>query len=148
MAGRYAAHSADVIPRYPRVSTDSRAATTLEAAYLIPAEAEVDARLGSRFTVPFSSNNLTVKDLVIDMTMLRMGIYKERDEQLRKDVDARIKALLDGTMVMVTDSGQVAAYQVSGVINTTADYHPVFGMGPIEDMEPDDQRIDDEEDAR
>lgn len=146
--GRYAVFSSDVHNRYPRTLTDSRAAATLEAAYLVPAEAEVDARLGSRFTVPFSSNNITVKDLVIDMTMLRMGTYKERDEQLRKDVDARIKALLDGTMIMVDSAGAALAYPASGVINTTADYHPTFGMGDILDMEVDDERIDDEENAR
>lgn len=148
--GRYAVYSGDggVTARYPRCLTDSRAAALCESSYLRPAEFELDARLASRFTIPFSSNNYTATDLVIDMTMLRMGVYKERDEDLRASVDARIKALLDGTMVMITTSGEVAAYPASGVINTTADYHPTFGMGPIEDMEVDDERIDDEENAR
>lgn len=146
--GRYATWSADVTPRYPRVTTDSRTVGTVESAYLLPAEFELDARLASRFTVPFSSNNQTVRDLVIDMTLLRIGTTKERDEGLRASVEARIKALLDGTMVMVTTSGDVAAYPASGVINTTADYHPTFGMGDILDMEVDDERIDDEEGAR
>lgn len=146
--GRYASFSSDVHNRYPRTLTDSRAAATLESAYLSPAEAELDARLGSRFTVPFSSNNQTAKDLVIDMTMIRMGFYKEKNEDLANSIEARIKALIDGTMVMVTTSGEVAGYQVSGVINTTAGYHPVFGMGEILDAEVDDQRIDDEENAR
>lgn len=146
--GRYAVYSGDVINRYPRCLTDSRAATLVDSTYLLPAEAEVDARLGARFSVPFSSNNMTVKDLVIDMTMLRMGTYKERDEELRAAVDARIKALLDGTMVMVTASGTVASYAASGVISTTMSYHPVFGVGSVTDMEPDEQRVEDEDNAR
>lgn len=146
--GRYAVFSSDVHNRYPRTLTDSRAAATLESAYLVPSEAELDARLGARFSTPFSSNNLTVKDLVIDMTMIRMGTYKERDEDLRKSVAERFTALLDGTMVMVDSGGAVVGQPVSGVINTTADYHPVFGMGEILDMQVDDARTDDEENAR
>jgi hypothetical protein len=146
--GRYASFSSDVTNRFPRTLTDSRAVATLEAAYLTPAEAYIESRLAARFTVPFSSNNQTVKDLVIDRTLVNIGMFKEKNDDLSKSIDERIKALIDGTMVMVTTSGEVAAYNLSGVINTTAEYHPVFGMGPIEDMEVDDERTDDEENAR
>lgn len=146
--GRYAVYSSEVTDRYPRVLTDSRGGSLIESAYLAPAEAELDARMAPYFPVPFSSNNLTAKDLVIDMTVLRMGIYKESMEVLRESVDARIKSLIDGTMFMVTTSGTVAAQPSSGVYSTTAAYHPVFGMGDILDMKPDDDRVDDEADSR
>lgn len=146
--GRYAVFSTEVQDRYPRVTTDSRAVSTIESAYLLPAEAEVDARLGVRFALPFSSNNLTVKDLVIDMTMIRMGTYKDRVEDLQKSVDSRITALIAGTMVMVTASGTIAASALASAYSTTGSYHPVFGMGDVVDMKPDDDRVDDEEGER
>lgn len=146
--GRYATYSGDVTARYPRCLTDSRAAALCESAYLLPAEFELDARLAPKFTVPFSNNNMTARDLTIDMTMLRTGIYKDRDEELRASVESRIKALLDGTMVMITTSGEVAGYPGGGVFSTTQNYHPTFGMGDIVDMKPDDDRVADEDDAR
>lgn len=149
--GRYASISSlDVSNRYPRVLTDSRATDVLESAYLSPAEAELDMRLGSRFTVPFSSNNATARDLTIDMTIIRWGMYGDDDDKevIQASVDSRIKALLDGTMVMVTTSGQVVAYPVSGVINTNNGYPPVFGMGDVMDMKPSTQRVEDEEAQR
>lgn len=146
--GRYAVFSNDVINRYPRVLTDSRAVSTLDEAYLAPAEFELDAKLSPWFTVPFSSNNQTAKDLTIDMTVIRMGTYKERIEDLQKSVDARIQALIAGTMVMITTSGEIAAHKLSGLISTVQSYHPVFGMGDVVDMKPSDRRLDDEESRR
>lgn len=145
----YATWSSDVTTRYPRVLTDSRAPATLDVAYLNPAEAELHGRLSPRFTTPFSSNNLTVKDLVIDMTVIRAGIFKmEQLEDLQASIDSRIKMLLDGTMIMVTTSGEVATQAQATGMSTVHDYQPVFGMGDIIDAEPDPDRIEAEENAK
>jgi hypothetical protein len=148
--GRYATFSSDVTDRYPRVMTDSRAASLLDATYVVPAEAELDSRLAPSFTTPFSSNNWTVKDIVIDMTLIKMGMFKDgvQRKELLDSIDKRINGLLDGTIFMVDSGGNTLLSASSGVINTTADYHPVFGMGGIEDMRVDETRVEDEEDAR
>jgi hypothetical protein len=147
--GLYATFSHHVRDRYPRTATDSRGYTILES-YLTDAEAELHGRLGAHFTVPFSANNLTARDIVIDLTVIKMGLVKGDDlAELDVRIDKRIKALIDGTMVMVTTSGEVAALaDKTGAFSTVQSYSPVFGVGDIMDMRPDPDREDDEENAR
>lgn len=151
MAGRYAAWSSDVTNRYPRVATtaESRTVAILESAYLTPAEDELDARLSVAFAIPFSSNNRTVQDLVIDMTVLRFGFFKEEAfTRMQESIDSRIKMLIDGTMVMVTSGGVLGAQAAGQAFSTVNDYPPTFGLGEIEGARPSSQRLEDEEDAR
>ena len=151
MSGRYANWSSHVTDRYPRVATtaESRTAAILEASYLLPAEFELDARLSPAFSVPFSSNNMTVQDLVIDMTVLRYGYFKEEAfTRMKESIDERFKMLLDGTMVMVTSGATIAGQAASQAFSTVNCYPPTFGLGPTEDQRPSQQRLLDEEDAR
>lgn len=148
--GRYATYSADVFPRYPRITTDSRAVSVLDAAYLVPAEYEIESRLSPRFVTPFSSNNQTIKDLTIDQTVIRHGMFKGDDlDSLQGSIDKRIDALISGTMMMITTSGEI----ITGVDKPTmmtvnADHPPVFGLGDIVEMQPSPDRLDEEDSAR
>lgn len=143
----------NVTDRYPlasRVGSDG----AIGSSTLLAAEYEIDAKLASEFTVPFSSNNETVKDLCIDNTWARLAarytvLKKEDYDKLTDSIDKRINALRVGDTVMMTTDGAIA--QVSEgqpVWSQDMDYHPVYGMGSIEDMVIDQDQLDDEEDAR
>jgi len=99
------------------------------------AEALVHSKLSSRYTVPFSSNNYTARDLCIDAVFIQTQMTRQPDKVklLRAYFDERITALQMGQADMVTDSGSVAITAIGDTIwSSTQDYHPVFGLGPIE----------------
>jgi hypothetical protein len=144
--GRYCTWD-EIVGRYKDFK-DKGGASSVASRFIGLSEARIDSRLGSKFSTPFSDNNLTVKDLAIDMAyLLGVRLGKDEYERLRDDIDARIKGLLDGTMVMVTTSGD--SLRDAGdtpAWSSTQDYHPSFNMldethwGPgstelIEDLE-------------
>lgn len=96
------------------------------------AESVIHSRLASRYTVPFSSNNLTARDLMVDQLYIQQMTTRKPDTvKLLSDLlEQRIAALLSGDTVMVTDSGDVAATATGNTAwSSTQDYHPTFGMG-------------------
>ncbi len=122
--------------------------------YITYGEAEVDARLAKAFDVPFASGSSypTVRDLAIDFSYLRMSLGKDKTRSaLRKELDGKIIDLCEGRLEIVDDSGEVIGRGglIGGTIwSSTENYTPVFGIGNIEDMEPDTDQVDDEEAAR
>ena len=140
---------ADVVARYPRVA-DLGGDSEVVPAWIQPAIAEVEGRLGSGFTTPFSSNNITAKDLCIDMTFCRINESKLSDiaDGLRKRVEARMTDLLDGRASMVTSDGMRLTTGGISAWSSTQDYQPVFGMGDVIDSVVDSGMIYDEEQAR
>jgi len=94
------------------------------------------------FTVPFSSNNITAKDLAIDLTYIRVANLKLEDRDgFRKEIKERIKMIQVGDMVMMTTSGTSASTSDAQGWSTTKDYHPVFGMGDIVDFRVDSSEV-------
>lgn len=139
----------DCLERYPSLSRVG-SVTSVSSVYLNYASRRIDGLLSRHFTVPFSSNNLTAKDLTLDLVYINAGNnkVKERD-QLRKEFMDRIKALQLGTEAMLTDDGAVTLQSVGDTVYmSTADYVPVFGMGSIEDFHPDSSQLYDEEWSR
>lgn len=123
--GRYITWD-DVVNRFSSFAT---AAGAMKAAshHLAYAEAEVDAMLGAKFSVPFSNNNLTVKDLVIDLVYLR-SIRNNFDlyRPMRAEINSKFAALLSGKMVMITASGDSLRYTGVSAWSNNQDYHPTF----------------------
>lgn len=140
---------ADVIARYPE-QTVLKDATQVNCNYIPFAVAEIESRLAPRFTVPFSSNNITAKDLMIDATYL--AIYRFKDpkkvEMVGKHLDDRIAKLLAGKADMIVSSGSPIVSVGGTVFGTTEDYNPVFTMMPIEDAAVDSSYVQAEWDAR
>lgn len=139
----------DVYNRYLEIGK-AVGSVELDAGFMIPAEQQITSDLASKFTVPFSSNNLTAKDLMIDETYYRYMLTKQAKKagEMRKSLDSRIEKLLSGASSMVTDSGDILSREQTVAWSSTMNYTPVFGLGEIEDFEPDPDQIDDEEDAR
>lgn len=139
----------DVILRYPAIERVGDA-TEVGSTYIRYAENYLNGRLSTKFTVPFSSNNFTAKDLSIDITYGRIGNMKAEDrEKFIEKIDDRINRLLNGEENMVADDGTIIAQTDGGSIwSTTQDYAPIFGFGDIEDFEVDPDLVRDENDAR
>jgi len=148
--GRYITYD-DLVDRYRQLANDSKdGSTEVGSAYIVYAENELDGMLASTYTVPFSSNNLTAKDLSIDLAYLRIGRFKDKGrKELKADVMERINMLKSGEMGMLTDAGEVltSGGQVTAWSNTK-DYHPVFGMGDTIHFDADSQQVIDEENDR
>ena len=138
----------DVVDRYRTLS--DKDSTEVGSSFIPYAESEVDGRLAAKFTTPFSNNNLTVKDLCIDITFIKAGnLSVEETEKLQEAVDAKFERLLNGDELLVITDGTVIGQDIAGTVySTTQDYHPVFGMGNIEDMVVSSDQITDEADAR
>lgn len=152
--GRYI-DSEKVIVRYGELDDVSSGGlfSTLDSHYIVYAEAELDSRLASAFTVPFSSNNLTAQDLSIDLTYLKAASLTQQEaEMLTERIDFKIDQLLKGRskMLTITDSGtaEVGDSRDAVAWSDTKDYHPVFGIGSILDFAVDSSRIEDEQDER
>lgn len=162
--GRYIGWVDDVVARYPRVyDVGSTSITSIdlslepplvnpESAYIYYAESHIEQELAAGFTVPFSSNNVTARDLMIDHAFYLTQVYRDDDaaREVLNRINSKIERLLDGSAAMMTTSGE-AIYQsgASGAIySTTEDYHPVFGMGDWRGFVVDSSQIEDEADAR
>lgn len=138
--GRYCTVD-EVRGRYSELDTMAKFDIT---SYHLPyAEMELDGYMAPYYTVPFSSNNLTAKDLAIDLTYIRIANLKAEDrEQFRKEILDRIKMYQSGAMAMMTSSG--TAVSVGGAASawsTTENYHPVFGIGDITDFKVDSSEV-------
>jgi phage gp36-like protein len=118
----------------------ARYATRLEPAeltshYLTYAAARLDGLLGAHFTVPFSANNVTARDLTIDLAYLLI-LQRSRESgdtgPLGAAVAGRLTALAAGREAMVTASGETlfARAAAGGVWSSTAG---VAASGPDAD---------------
>lgn len=123
----------DINDRYPE-TLKLADATQADSSWVPFAIAELHARLSPGFTVPFSDNNMTAKDLAIDLTYAKYYRFKdvEKADAVLTYVGAQIDMLLNGSQKMITSSGDTLA-SVGGTIEVTgADHHPVFGVSPTE----------------
>ena len=117
---------------------NARYATKLEEAvvtshYLPFSSARLDGMLAPYFTVPFSANNITARDLSIDLAyllILQRSKEPEDYEAFNRAVETRLTALAKGEEAMVTNSGEVlfADNSVEEVWSNTAPFKPVFDL--------------------
>lgn len=140
---------ADVVNKYPSVSKTS-GAMDVTSSYILAAEARVNGFFSGFFTVPFSSNNITAKDLVVDLVFSGVGNQKIKDaKEMRDEVLERMKAIRDGEEGMYLVDGTTMTTDIGGSIySSTQNYNPIFGMSPIEYSEIDSGAVYDEEVAR
>jgi phage gp36-like protein len=132
--GRYISWD-HVTARYPDFA-DLGGGIKAASHYITAAEARIDAFLGTHFSVPFSSNNATIRDLTVDMTYLlatRLS-NKEYDRQYKFLMET-IEQLKLGQMLMITDSGDMMRFSSTGAwINPES--QPVFTSPDPLDWEP------------
>lgn len=123
----------DITRRYPETAKFAEA-TQVDSSWVPFAIAELHARLSPGFTVPFSDNNMTAKDLAIDLTYAKMYRFKdvEKADSVMTYVGAQIDMLLVGRLQMITTSAGTLAATGGTITLTGADNHPIFGIGPTE----------------
>lgn len=123
----------DCVARYPALKQWHDENETMVNSYLIHhAEQEINGRLAPVYTVPFSDNVETVKDLCIDLVYLK-GLYSrdyEAAELLEKAFNKRIERILDGKEAIITTTGVILDVDLEGldIWSNTKDYHPVHSM--------------------
>ena len=145
--GRYV-NSADLFTRYPELIRVN-STTAIESAYVFYVENELDGMLSTHFTVPFSSNNITARDLANDLTYLKANNFKNEDRKsFRDEIMDRIKRLKDGAERMVLSDGTTIDSVGETIWSTTKDYTPVFGMDGTEHFVVDSNQITDERNDR
>lgn len=139
----------DVTNRY-RMVGNGLDATQVGSSFIPYAESFIEGKLAKKFTVPFSDNNLTVKDLCIDVVYIKAGNLKlEESKELKKDINDRIAALLDEEEFMITTSGDIITASIDGTVwSNTQNYHGTFGVGETLDFTVDSSWVTDEEDER
>ena len=111
--GRYIQWT-DVVNRYPDVAKIA-GAENVSSSWLGFAEYEVDARLASKYAVPFTNSPPPpiVQDLCIDLTYYKATIRQKENEALLAYLDARFKGLVSGTLMIpgVAAVGARVAYE-------------------------------------
>lgn len=136
---------ADVTGRYSDFAKGPDASQA-NASFVPQAEAEVDARLAVKYTVPFSPAPYLVQDLCIDLAYYKATIRQKGSEQIKKYIDARFESILNGSMVLTNSDGVI-----SGTGNyawASNSYHSAFGMDDEVRWRVDDEQISDTEDLR
>jgi len=130
--------------------------------YIADADAVINARLSSMYTVPFATSVSSFPPLIgkLSKTLALVEILDDYAihvgtdlldwiEGKREKIEKTITALEVGSLTLVNTAGEVIARKVdTEVWSSTEDYHPTFAMIEYEEQFIDDDRIDDEEDER
>ena len=118
------------------------------ASFWLPhASRRLDGRLAQAFTVPFSDNNITARDLTVHLAYLGM-LHRTRVQddsgELESKLDRWIAALSSGTEAMITDSGDVlrAHGPANDAWSTTQGEKSVFDMRDAMEQRVDPDQID------
>lgn len=142
--GRYI-NWADVTAKYVDFAKGPDA--SLAGEHHVPqAEAEVDGRLAPKYSVPFTPAPYLIKDLCVDLAYYKATIRQEGSEKIKKYIDDRFKAIIDGTLVLTTSAGPVSV--AGGLAWASNSYHSSFGMDSEINWHVDTYAITDIQDAR
>ena len=104
----------------------------ISSVWLFKGAEELNRRLGTYFTLPFSSNNTTARFLSIDMAylgILRRTLKAKDSEELQTWVNAQVKEIADRNTPMITDSGDLvtpSAGGATGFWSTDQEFKPTF----------------------
>lgn len=131
----------EVLLRYPELdklaAVSSSAVNTPtaiaanQAGLIAQAEAYIHGKLSTNFTTPFSSNNYTAKDLVIDAVYVQNILSRQavKGKTVATYLDEKISALCTGRTQMVTIAGTIAQLATGDPTwSSTMNYQPTFGM--------------------
>lgn len=122
----------DLFFRYPDIETWSFTEAHVNSHIIYYGEIELNSRLSSHFSVPFSGAHPTIKDLAIDMSYLKVLRTKDPDRaaKIEKAVLGRIEDIKAGKEYIYTDSGTQLVPNGSNmkVWSSTEDYPTVHSM--------------------
>lgn len=142
----------DVTARYAELGKLPDAASPeVQNRLMSMAEGAVYGRLNGMFSTPFSSDNLTAIDLMVDTLYLQTQRTRQPDKckLLEASLKDRFDSILSGASTMVTTDGAVAGTLVGNTVwSNTMNYPPVFGASDIENAQVSSQQLYDERVSR
>lgn len=122
----------DLVARYPIIETKYKKSSEVNSHIIYWAEHELNSRLATHFTVPFSAAHPTVKDLAIDLSYYRtlLTLDPDKAEKFKKAVIGRVDGIKAGDEYIYTDSGTVIATEGANdeIWSSTMDYSPTHSM--------------------
>ncbi len=119
----------DLISRYPKLATKGGAGA-VDSSFIQATEYQIDGMLTGIFTVPFSDNNVTIKDLCIELCNVRMtSDYVKNGDKIKKTFMDRIERIRNGSEAMMTSSGDVMYSSGDIIFSTTQDRGSLFDVG-------------------
>ena len=127
-----------LLVKYPHIDITS---ADLSGTWMPYGALRVNESLGGTFTIPFSSNNATARDLSLDFAyhgILTRTRSQNDSQELGDAINSRILQLIEGELPMTTDSGDALyADGRPAVWSTHGNYKPIFNVG-----DPMRQRVD------
>lgn len=115
----------DVANSYPDWAK-AASANSVGNLWIPRAEAEVDARLAPKYTVPFTPVPDLVRDLAIDLAYYKLVFASDKGKALWDSLKERFESILDGSMVLTTSAGALATTDRSW--STHQGYPTQFGV--------------------
>ena len=115
-----------IVNRYPDAARIA-GANDVGSSFIAGAEAEVDAALAARYTVPFTPAPPLVQSVVTDLAYCKMTIRQPESKPLQEQTQKLLDALVAGTLLLVDETGVVV--QAGGPVRTfaTNSYRSAFG---------------------
>lgn len=129
--------NSDFLVRFPAVANDPNVGPEISSFFLPAASAWVEEQFGAYFTLPFSSNVVSIPEFVYErafqlITQRAFG-KPETAKQLEEDLVRRITAINCGMAALSTTSGPLFASQQNPaspnqVYDANAGFIPVFDL--------------------
>lgn len=126
--------------------------------YISQAEAELDGRLSSRYTLPFSYTPALVEALATEYALIKLmdRFYSAEaptkydwKEVRRRELKELMGKLSEGVVLLVNSAHAVLTQRsdIGGIASNTTGYIPTFNHLDASQQVIDTDRLDDEEDA-
>lgn len=114
--------------------------------FLVQGSTMVNEKLGSKFTTPFSSNNLTAMELSRDIAMYLLQvrtIAPGDSEEIKELIDDRVQSLMDGAPMATEDGDSISTTDINNMVwSSNQDYKRTFDMRREEFQRVDPDLID------
>lgn len=127
------------------------------AKHIARADSVIDAKLAGIYSVPFETTPPVIETISTYLSAYYVGITlftRDRGnenkwiDKLKEEAVELLKAVIEGSLIVVNSSGGELTRTTSGVKSNTKDYTPIFDVDDIENSAVDADRLSDIEDAR
>jgi len=124
----------ELLARYPQFRAWHEGNESLVNSFCIAmAEAELNSRLATAYTVPFTTAYPVIKDLTFDLCYAKMMMSQNVEEYQKfyDNVIERINRLVNGDDLIYTDDGSTISPETgasSEIWSSTMDFEPTHSM--------------------
>ena len=146
----------NVYSLYPRVGSLASVNSASIAFYIDQAENEINGYLANNYTLPFSSSPPMITTLSTEYSLVKIlerfftqevGSTNAWVEERKKYIVDTLNKINDGTLGLVTSSGELIVYNAGDTIfSNTMNYTPTFTMLDETLQQIDSDRLEDEYD--